>query len=154
MKYTVEMASGGLVYIHIHTHTRTPNFMKISTGVRVILSLCLRNLRGCNVGITDGRDLWFTPLRWLHMAWCTFQVSWRLALTFKQYYAFASAIWVVVMLVLLMEGIYDELRWHDIHTKFHNDLVRHLSNIMVITSTIWEDVILVLLIERIYKARR
>jgi hypothetical protein len=46
MKYTVEMASGDV-----------PSFIKIGSGVRAILSSCLRNLRGFNVGITDGRDL-------------------------------------------------------------------------------------------------
>jgi hypothetical protein len=34
-----------------------PSFMKIANGVQEILKFCLRNLRGCNVGITDGRDL-------------------------------------------------------------------------------------------------
>jgi hypothetical protein len=33
------------------------NFMMIGTGVQAILRFFLRNLRGCNVGITDGRDL-------------------------------------------------------------------------------------------------
>jgi hypothetical protein len=45
------------------------------------------------------------------------------------------------MLVLLMGGIYElsrlnGLRWHDIHTKFHDDRFRNLSNITVITTTI------------------
>jgi hypothetical protein len=31
--------------------------MKIGAGVQVILRFYLRNLRGCDVGITDGRDL-------------------------------------------------------------------------------------------------
>jgi uncharacterized protein YraI len=47
MTYTVEMASCGMTYI--------PSFMKSGTGVQVILRLCLGNLNGCNVGITDGR---------------------------------------------------------------------------------------------------
>jgi hypothetical protein len=33
------------------------SFMKIGIGIQAILRFCLRNLRGCNVGITDGRDL-------------------------------------------------------------------------------------------------
>jgi hypothetical protein len=33
------------------------SLMKIGTGVQTILRSCLRNLRGCSVGITDGRDL-------------------------------------------------------------------------------------------------
>jgi hypothetical protein len=56
MKYAVEVASCGMIYI--------PSFMKIGTGVQVILRFCLRNLRGCNVGITDGRDSSIIPLRW------------------------------------------------------------------------------------------
>jgi hypothetical protein len=49
LKYAVEMAFCGMIYI--------PSFMKIGTGVQAILRFCLRRLRGCNVGITDGRDL-------------------------------------------------------------------------------------------------
>jgi hypothetical protein len=30
------------------------NFMKIDTSVQTILSFCLRNLRGCNIGIIEG----------------------------------------------------------------------------------------------------
>jgi hypothetical protein len=47
--YAVEMASCGMIYL--------PSFVKISTGVQAILRFCLRNLRGSNVGITNGRDL-------------------------------------------------------------------------------------------------
>jgi hypothetical protein len=49
MKYTVEMASCGMIYI--------PSFMKTATSVQAILRFCFRNLRGCNVGITDGKVL-------------------------------------------------------------------------------------------------
>lgn len=45
-------------------------------------------------------------------------------------------------------------RWHDLCTKFHDDRLRHLSNITVITATIWEAVMFVLLIERNYNVRR
>jgi hypothetical protein len=38
--------------------------MKIGTGIQAILRISLRNLRGCDVGITDGRDILITPLRW------------------------------------------------------------------------------------------
>jgi hypothetical protein len=34
-----------------------PNFMKIGTDVPAISRFCLENLRGCNAGITDVRDL-------------------------------------------------------------------------------------------------
>jgi hypothetical protein len=49
MKYAVEMASCGMIYI--------PSFRKIGTGIQAILRFCLRNLRSCNVGISDGKDL-------------------------------------------------------------------------------------------------
>jgi hypothetical protein len=48
MKYTVEIALCGMIHLS--------SFMTIVTGVQAILLFCLRNLRGCNVGITDGRD--------------------------------------------------------------------------------------------------
>jgi hypothetical protein len=47
MKYAVGMASCGIIYV--------PTLMGIGTGIQAILRICLRNLRGCNVGITDGR---------------------------------------------------------------------------------------------------
>jgi hypothetical protein len=34
-----------------------PSFMKIDAGFQAILRFRFRNLRGCNVGISDGRDL-------------------------------------------------------------------------------------------------
>jgi hypothetical protein len=45
MKYTVEMASGGMKY--------TQSFTMISLGIQVILRLSFQNMRGCSVGITD-----------------------------------------------------------------------------------------------------
>jgi hypothetical protein len=43
---------------------RIPSFVKIGTGVQAILRFGLRNLRGCNIGIRDERDLGITTLRW------------------------------------------------------------------------------------------
>jgi hypothetical protein len=51
---TIEIASCGMTYL--------PSFMKTATGVQVILRFCLRKLRGCNVGITDGKDFYLS--RW------------------------------------------------------------------------------------------
>jgi hypothetical protein len=47
-------------------------------------------------------------------------------------------------------GIYvvrrwDDLRWHDIQAKFHDDGIRHSINIKVITFKIWRTAVLVLL---------
>jgi hypothetical protein len=50
------MGPGGMLYL--------PSFMKIGRGVHEILRFFLRNLSGCNVGITDRRDLLITPFRW------------------------------------------------------------------------------------------
>jgi hypothetical protein len=33
------------------------SFVKIGAGIKAILRFCLRSLRGCDVGITDGKDL-------------------------------------------------------------------------------------------------
>jgi hypothetical protein len=55
MMYAVGMASCGMVYL--------PSFMKIRTGVQAILRFCPRNLKGCDVGVIDGRDLLITSLR-------------------------------------------------------------------------------------------
>jgi hypothetical protein len=49
MMYAVEMTS--CVKIHL------PSFMKIGTGVQVILRFCFRNMKGCYGGITEGWDL-------------------------------------------------------------------------------------------------
>jgi hypothetical protein len=62
-----------------------PIFVKIVIGDQAILRLHLRNLIDYNVGITDGRDLWCTPLKCLHVAWYSYQVSWRLVHAFEQY---------------------------------------------------------------------
>jgi hypothetical protein len=43
------MDSYGMIYI--------PSFLKVGTDVQAILRFCLRKLRGCNVGISDERDL-------------------------------------------------------------------------------------------------
>jgi hypothetical protein len=47
--YTVEMGSGGMIYI--------PNLMKLGTGIQAIIRFCIRHLRSYTIGITDGRDL-------------------------------------------------------------------------------------------------
>jgi hypothetical protein len=49
MKCSIEMGSGGMIYIL--------SFMKTGAGVQEILTFCLRNLRGRSVGITDGTNL-------------------------------------------------------------------------------------------------
>jgi hypothetical protein len=43
---------------------------------------------------------------------------------------------------------------HSIHTMFHDDRFRHLSNTKVITTTVWEPAVLVLLMGEIYESRR
>jgi hypothetical protein len=60
MKYAVGMASCGMIYVS--------SFMKTSTGVQAILRFCLRNVRGCNVSVTDGKDLRSSPLEYTQVA--------------------------------------------------------------------------------------
>jgi hypothetical protein len=49
MKCTVEMNSGGILYV--------ASVMEIGKDFEGILRLYLSNLKGWNIGITDGRDL-------------------------------------------------------------------------------------------------
>jgi hypothetical protein len=49
---------GGFIW-----HDSIPSFMNIGTGFQAIQWFYLRNLMGCNVGITGGRDLRSTLLR-------------------------------------------------------------------------------------------
>jgi hypothetical protein len=103
-------------------------------SVARILRFFLSSWRVCNVGITDGRDMWCTPLEWAQVPWFTCQVSRRLVYT--KYHddrlrnlsniMIITTVWEAVMLVLLIEGIYevtcwDCCIWHDIHTEFHED---------------------------------
>jgi hypothetical protein len=48
-KHAIGLASSGMILIS--------SFMKIGTGIQEILRYCLGNLRGCNVGNTDGKGL-------------------------------------------------------------------------------------------------
>jgi hypothetical protein len=59
MLYAVEMTPDDMVFTYQVSHGMIfiQSFMKICAGVQAILRFCFRNLRGCNVGITDGRDL-------------------------------------------------------------------------------------------------
>jgi hypothetical protein len=45
----VEMASCGMIFL--------PSYMKTGAGVQAVLKFCLRNLRGCNVGISEVKEL-------------------------------------------------------------------------------------------------
>jgi hypothetical protein len=42
----------GLMWHEMHT-----KFQKVGTCVRALLRFCLRNINGCNVGITEARVL-------------------------------------------------------------------------------------------------
>jgi hypothetical protein len=44
MMYGIEMASCGMIFLL--------SLMKVGKGVEVILTFCLRNLNGCNVGVS------------------------------------------------------------------------------------------------------
>jgi hypothetical protein len=47
--YVVELVLCGVIYIS--------SFKKIYASLEAVLTSGLRNLRGCNVGISDGMDL-------------------------------------------------------------------------------------------------
>jgi hypothetical protein len=81
-----EVPHSGMIYIYI------PCFMRIRKGAQAMLRFCSRNLRSCNVGITDLNDLWSAPFWWTSMAWYTHQVLWRLLQVFRQYSGVASKI--------------------------------------------------------------
>jgi hypothetical protein len=49
MMYADEMPSCAVIFL--------PDFMNIRTDVQAISRLCLRNVTGCNTGITDGTYL-------------------------------------------------------------------------------------------------
>jgi hypothetical protein len=46
--YTNGMGSGDMISV--------PSLINIDTGLQAIIRLFFRNLRGCNIGINDGRD--------------------------------------------------------------------------------------------------
>jgi hypothetical protein len=73
--YAIAIISVGMIYI--------PRLTTIGSGIRVLLRLLPANLRSCNVGITDGRNLGTPLFRWLKVAWYTYQVSWRSLQEFK-----------------------------------------------------------------------
>jgi hypothetical protein len=49
MKYAVEMTSCGITYV--------PSFLKIGGDIQAMLRFNFRNVRSCNFGVIDGRDL-------------------------------------------------------------------------------------------------
>jgi hypothetical protein len=51
MKYAVENSSCGMIHVYLIS------FMKIGNRRSSNIEVCLKNLRGCNVGITYGRDV-------------------------------------------------------------------------------------------------
>jgi hypothetical protein len=55
MMYAVEIASCGMIYL--------PSSMQIGRGIQAILRFRISNLNSYNVGITEGREFWFTPLK-------------------------------------------------------------------------------------------
>jgi hypothetical protein len=68
MKGAVEIGSGGMIYSYV------PCLMKIGTGVQAMLRVWFSNMKGCNVGVTNVRDLWRTSFKWAQMARYKYQV--------------------------------------------------------------------------------
>jgi hypothetical protein len=123
---------GGIYDVH-RGMTCLRSFMRIGTGVQVVLRFNLSNLDGRNVGITDGSYSWSAPLRWTQVAWYTYRFMKN-----------GTGIEVILRSCLInLKGcnvdifdgrIYDVCgwkgpRWHDILvcTKFRDDRFRHLS---------------------------
>jgi hypothetical protein len=59
LMYAIEMTSGGMMYIQ--------SFVNFWRGFQAILRLIRSNFNGCIVAVTEGRDLWRTPLKWTQM---------------------------------------------------------------------------------------
>jgi hypothetical protein len=119
------------------------------------ISRLTNNLRGCNVGITDGTNLWGTPLKCpqchdIHTKFYDdlFRQSSNIKVT-------ASTIWEAPMLVLLMGGIYEVLleivAWHTYQISWR--LVHAFAQYYGFSSAIREAVILVLLMGGTYELR-
>jgi hypothetical protein len=49
VSHAVEMAADGMIWM--------PSFMAVGLGMQVMLRFFFDNSRGCNVGITNGRNL-------------------------------------------------------------------------------------------------
>jgi hypothetical protein len=64
---------------------RTVHALDCAATVLGYIKVYLSNFKGCNVGITDWKDLWSTQLRWIHVAWYTYKIPWRLVQVIKQY---------------------------------------------------------------------
>jgi hypothetical protein len=47
----------GIHDVYVDDMVYIPSFIKIDVGVQAILRFSLRNLSGCDAGITDERDL-------------------------------------------------------------------------------------------------
>jgi hypothetical protein len=111
-----------------------PSFMKVGTGIQAILRVCLLNVRGCNIGIIFGRDLWCMLLKWLNLALYVYLPS---------FVKIGTGIKVILRFCLsnlngCHVGITDRsdlwsapLRWAQM-TNFQLDWYRHWSNIKVL----------------------
>jgi hypothetical protein len=89
---------------------------------------------------------------WKCLIWQGFHTNWYRHSNNNM--VITSTIWEASLLVLLIEGTYkvccwNSLGWHDMHTKFHDDQLKHSSNIKVITA-ISEASLLVLLMGGTY----
>jgi hypothetical protein len=65
-------------------------------------------------------------LKWLHVAWYTYEVSWRLIQAFKQILRFyLRNLWGSNVGITDRKDLWcrrsDGLGWHDIHTRHHKD---------------------------------
>jgi hypothetical protein len=73
----IELGSGGMIY--------ESSSMMISSSIQVILRLLPQQFERLQSCYYWWEGFISMPLRWLHVAWYAYQVSWQLVQVFKQY---------------------------------------------------------------------
>jgi hypothetical protein len=77
MMYAIEMGLSGMIYL--------PSSMMIGSDISIITVITTNIWEDVMLVITDQRDLWSTPFRWLHVALYTYKVPWRLVQALRKY---------------------------------------------------------------------
>jgi hypothetical protein len=110
----------------------TPSFMKIKIGFQVILRLCLRNVRGFDVGITLMAEIYdvrhWDAFKWHGMYVPSFMKigeGVQTILRFCLRNLRGCNVGITEMAVIYELRRWDWVRWHDIHTHFHKDWLKY-----------------------------
>jgi hypothetical protein len=83
-----------------------PSFLQSIMGFQAILKFCLSSLKGCEVVIIDGRDLWSKQLKWAQVAWYSTKFHDDRFRHLSNIRVIIATIWETVMLVLPINWIY------------------------------------------------